>query len=78
MTHSSKKTPIQGNCNCDSEKWSKRLDNRKLRAKVKRELLRCDPFITTALPRELRCWGDKDGRHWFGPITPENLEWLRK
>jgi hypothetical protein len=79
MTNSRRKTPICGKCYCDSEKEEKRKANRQLRSAVKRELLRCNPYVTTALLREVsKSYFGKDGKIWLDPTDPENRKDLAK
>lgn len=69
MSRSRKKTPIAGMTNASSEKWDKRVANRRVRRCVK-EALAADP-LRDVLParRELSDpWAmAKDGKKWFDP-----------
>jgi hypothetical protein len=79
MTNSRRKNPIRG-IGGDSDKEGKCKANRVLRAKVKRELLRCEPYITTSLLREVsNVWSmSKDGKTRLDPTDPNNRTWLAK
>jgi hypothetical protein len=69
MSRSQKKNPIAGMTSAASEKWDKRVANRRVRRRVK-EALATDPMVDV-LPdrRELSDpWTmAKDGKKWFDP-----------
>jgi hypothetical protein len=76
MSRSVKKTPIVGNCG-GSEKYDKRIANRRLRRAVKTWVRRPDGVIP-GLRDVSNPWSmAKDGKHWVGHIK-EHAKWLRK
>ncbi len=75
MTRSFRKNPIIG-MGSSSEKWDKRKYNRKLRAKVRREVKQ-DTEILTHLREVSNPWSmAKDGKFLFNPRKHPKL--LRK
>jgi len=78
MSRSYRHTPVCGVCCCDSEKYEKRLHNRRMRVRIRRILHTFDPdTVFLPLPDEVSCvwnWG-KDGKMRF---DPDNDEWGRK
>lgn len=77
MTNSYRHTPIIGNTTSSSEKQDKRLCNRRLRHRIKQELLYPYRDIFTELKEVYNPWGmTKDGKHYF--ITHKHPKLMRK
>ena len=80
MSKSSRKTPIFGNTTAETEKYDKRLANRRLR-RIVRAVLENDKNIEI-LPtlREVsNVWVfNKDGKRWQGDWVKNHPEMMRK
>lgn len=70
MSRSRKRTPITGNCKCDSEKQEKRKANRRLRRIVRASVrVGADPLPVIREVSNVWTWG-KDGKTWWGYWSP--------
>ncbi|MEL7363701.1 MAG: hypothetical protein AAFN13_16615 [Bacteroidota bacterium] len=77
MSRSRKKTPISGITTATSEKYDKRLANRRLRRRVRQHLAtgHIDSADLPLLREVSNVWAmDKDGKLYFDPAThPKRL-----
>lgn len=79
MSRSRRKTPIFGITTATSEKYDKRLNNRALRAAVRKRLSH-DLECVAPVMREVSdpwCMA-KDSKQWIGHLVGANHEWVRK
>ena len=77
MTHSYRKTPIKGNTKSESDKWFKRVSNKKARAKVRELLSHAEYDLLQVYSPKYDWWSSpKDGKRYFGDLEDE--EYIEK
>jgi hypothetical protein len=75
MARSYKKTPITGNAG-GSDKYDKRMANRRLRMRVKTALKKGHDLLPELREVSCVCAFSKDGKQWLSPANRE--KWMRK